>query len=227
MSSSGLTVLSALLFVAGVQIYKAMYRKTVSMGLFSSLAFTSLLLSTAYGVAYYFTGAGIDQATCYHLTYALSGAAFSKYTPLIITAISALLLVALYVLWPTSQQNNRLRPRILTSLLPFFLLSVSLLLLPPSQDIYNRRSTTLTAIEPLPSQISRDFNAYYRTPAITPSGDDHKNIVVTYAESVERTYFDETLVPGLIKGLRELESLVGMSCCRSRTRVVSNGMGFV
>ena len=46
---------------------------------------------------------------------------------------------------------------------------------------------------------------FYRSPRITGQSDSPPNLVFIYAESLERTYFDEARFPGLMKGLKELE----------------------
>ncbi|MBE9536954.1 MAG: sulfatase-like hydrolase/transferase, partial [Proteobacteria bacterium] len=50
------------------------------------------------------------------------------------------------------------------------------------------------------------FSKYYKTPHISKRPKNKRNFVYIYAESLERTYFDEAIFPGLIKGLRDLES---------------------
>jgi phosphoglycerol transferase len=54
--------------------------------------------------------------------------------------------------------------------------------------------------------VQDSFYKYYRKPNIFATENVHKNIVFIYAESLERTYFDKSIFPGLIKGLRELEA---------------------
>jgi len=79
----------------------------------------------------------------------------------------------------------------------YFLISLSLLFNPAISNIY-------TLLSPKPE--AADFDNFYKEPHITKEANDSKNLVLIYAEGLERTYFDETIFPGLIKGLRELES---------------------
>ena len=176
------------------------------MSLFFVMAFSSMLLFVVYGVTYYFTGHGIDEATIYHLKYGLYGAGFLEYSWLIVATITALILSAIYLYWHISKSTNDRRSRIPNSLLSYSLLSVSLLLNPASANIYNIQANSLTSPEQLDPQISADFYSYYKKPHIKTSENNQKNIIIIYAESLERTYFDEALFPGLIKGLRKLES---------------------
>ena len=51
-----------------------------------------------------------------------------------------------------------------------------------------------------------DFLEFYK-PSKIKQISQKRNLVYIYAESLERTYFDESLFPGLIKELRHLESV--------------------
>src|SRR5262249_23377563 len=50
------------------------------------------------------------------------------------------------------------------------------------------------------------FNDYYRAPTVKSVSDVHKNLVLIYGESYERTYFNEAFFPGLIKELHQIEA---------------------
>lgn len=205
MSNSNLTVLSVIFFVAGLCLYKKTNPSKVSMGLFYFMTFSSMFLFIAYGVADYFTGQGIDEATIYHLKYGLDGAGFLEYSWLIVAAISAIILSAIYLFWLISKSKNNIKQSTINSLSYYFLLSFSLLLNPASINIYNYQANSIISTEQLNPQASTSFYGYYRKPYIKKLKKYQKNIVFIYAESLERTYFDETLFPGLIRGLRELE----------------------
>jgi len=175
-----------------------------------------MLLFSAYGVAYYFTGNGIDEATIYHLKYGLGGAGFLEYIWLIATTITVLVLGTIYLLWFILKSTKDRASRTLSSRPSYALLSISILLNPAIIDTYNLQEhssmpTKIPAIIDIynlqeHSSMPTNFYDFYRKPHITPSGDNQKNIVFIYAEGLERTFFDKTLFPGLIKGLRKLES---------------------
>jgi len=57
-----------------------------------------------------------------------------------------------------------------------------------------------------PASIEQDFFRYYRPPVLKATGAEHPNFVFIFAESFERTYFDEEIFPGLVTELRELET---------------------
>jgi phosphoglycerol transferase len=178
------------------------------MGLVFVMVLGSLLLFITYGVAYYFTGQGIDDATIYHLEYGLDGAGFLEYSWLIVTTTLLLALVVFYLLWLVLKWRKGRAANKIYGFLLIPSLSISLLLNPASIDIYKLQagSFSLTFTDQIDPNTSISFNKYYRNPYVKESEGSHKNIVFIYAESLERTYFDETIFPDLIKGLRELES---------------------
>ena len=55
-------------------------------------------------------------------------------------------------------------------------------------------------------RYSVEKNTNVTDDAFRIAADKHKNILFIYAESLERTYFDDVAFPGLVGGLRELES---------------------
>lgn len=201
------TALSTILFVAGIYIYRKTNPSKANVGLFFVMASGSLLLFFAYGAAYYFTGNGIDEATIYHLKYGLDGAGLMGYGWLIVSTVTAIILFAIYLMWFIPKSTHGKKPHTFHSRLSYSLLSVSLLLNPGTIDVYHLQAKSLMPRDQSDSQTSEDFHAFYRKPSIEASGNSQKNIVFIYAESLERTYFDETLFPGLIKGIRELEAI--------------------
>lgn len=206
MSNSIFTILSAILLIGGIYLYKKTNPSKVTMGIFFVMTFSSILLFIAYGVANYFTGNGIDEATIYHLVYGLDGAGFLEYSWLIVTTITTLMLSAFYLLRLILKRKDDRDYHIVNSLSSFSFLSISLLLNPASINIYNLQTNSLVFTELLNPKIPTSFYEYYRKPYIKSSENSNKNIVFIYAEGLERTYFDKTLFPDLIKGLRELES---------------------
>jgi phosphoglycerol transferase len=202
------TALSALLVLAGVLALRKTRPSRLHIGVVLVLAILSILLLMANGVATYFTGNGIDEATVYHLKYGLDGAGFFEYRWLIGTSLIALFALSIYAvqLARTSMSIPNIGHRASGSWLPVALLSVSLLLNPATAALYKLRSNPLLSSDPANSELLDSFYEYYRKPYINAAGNDKKNVVFIYAESLERTYFDQALFPGLIKGLRELES---------------------
>lgn len=203
MSNGIFTALSAMLLIAGLWAFNKTKPSKITVGIFFVMVFSSIILFIAYGVATYFTGNGIDEATIYHLKYGLDGAGFLEYRWLIGTTIMALMLGSFYLFRIILKCEDN---RNINSLSSFSFLSFSLLLNPASIDIYNLHANSLIITEQSTHKTTTSFYEHYRKPYIEASENSHKNIVFIYAESLERTYFDKTIFPDLIKGLRELES---------------------
>jgi phosphoglycerol transferase len=205
-TDSNFTNFSVILLIAGLYLYRKTSPSKVTMGIFFILIFSSILLFIAYGVANYFTGNGIDEATVYHLEYGLEGAGFLEYSGLIVTAITVLIIITGCLIWLILKWKGDREPHAINSLSMYSFLSVSLLLNPASSDIFDLQENVLTATKKINAEESALFYQHYRKGGLIALQKSKKNIVFIYAESLERTYFDETVFPGLIKGLRELES---------------------
>lgn len=162
--------------------------------LYSLKIFLCVVLYSFYFVANYFTGEGITSSVIYHLRYGLEGAGFGSYIDVIVLTIAFLtlgLLLSAYAFY-----SNGIKCKYRASLSVLLLLS-SLTLNPASLDLYN-----LTFGQ---KESSHRFTDYYANGSLQATSDEHPNFVFIYAESLERTYFDEALFPGLINELKELE----------------------
>ncbi|HFD32984.1 MAG TPA: phosphatidylglycerol--membrane-oligosaccharide glycerophosphotransferase, partial [Gammaproteobacteria bacterium] len=196
------TLLSVYLLITSIYLYKKTNQPKILMYIYLVMVLSAIILFIIYGLAYYFTGDGIDEATIYHLEYGLSGAGFLEYSWLIISTLIVFILGMLSLAIIILRQNNT---KSAYTINPFWLLSflgISLLLNPAVIDFYNIKKEFSGAIS---SKNLTNFNKSYRKPDIKESKKRHKNIVFIYAESLERTYFDNEMFPGLIKGLREIE----------------------
>ncbi len=159
--------------------------------------FFYLLYSVFYGVCYYFTGKGVDFSVLYHVKYGLAGAGFGAYSTLIYSSLFTVLLFSgagFYFLFKKKQISTAPGPAIF--ILSLFCLAVAVLVHPATVDLYR-----LSA-----SEEGGSFFKYYRTPFLHPAQKEHRNFVYIYAESLERTYFDEQLFPGLAPHLKRLEA---------------------
>ena len=173
---------------------------------FSALVFISTVFYLAHGISNYFTGSGITDAVIFHLKYGLRGAGFLEYWELI--AVTVLIIISiLFLYWVFLEKLKTKTERKIYYIYPAFLfLFLSLFSNPASselQDVLLRVYIANQLKENKPNVT--DFYKYYKKPYIKQVGDS-KNLVVIYAEGLERTYFDENLFPGLIKRLRELQS---------------------
>jgi phosphoglycerol transferase len=203
-----LMAVSAMLVLAGVLALRNAKASRLHIGVALLTAVFSIILLVAYGVATYFTGNGIDEATIYHLKYGLDGAGFYEYRWLIGTSLFAVFALSIYSvqLARTRKSSPNIEQSASASWLPAILLSASLLLNPAIADLYELRSSPMLVSDPANSELADSFYDFYRRPFAKAMGNDNKNVVFIYAESLERTYFDQTIFPGLITGLRRIET---------------------
>jgi len=199
-------IISIVLLAAGIYVFgKNRHDKMVRFAfLFVSLA--SFLLIIFHEVISFFTGKGIDEAALYHLRYGLEGAGFGEYYWLIMSASLAILLGIIGAVWFIMRNPVGKKANFENSTIAFTLLIVSVLLNPTILSLYDLQAKNETLTQKQQAEISTDFYHYYQEPYITPQGDSQKNIVFIYAESLEHTYFDEALFPGLMKNLKDIES---------------------
>ena len=189
------TVLSFLLLGASVYIYRKTNHNIVNKLCYPVIILFSIILYAAYFVSDHFTGQGIDDSVIYHVRYGLHGAGFSEYWKLITITIISLVLSFSFVLIITLRRTFKRNP-VNYSCIAYSLFILSLFFNPAVSDIYELLS---------PKPNISNFDDHYKQPFIKQVGES-KNLVVIYAESLERTYFDETIFPGLIQELRRLES---------------------
>lgn len=162
--------------------------------LYSLKIFFCIILYSFYFVANYFTGEGITPSVLYHLRYGLGGAGFGSYIDVIVLTVAFLtlgLLLSAYAFY-----SNGIRCKYRTTLSVLLLLS-SLTLNPASLDLYK--------VTYGQQESAHKFADYYSSGSLRATTDEHPNFVFIYAESLERTCFDDTLFPDLITELKELE----------------------
>lgn len=78
MGDNTLTTISMSLFVLGFYLFRNTGQSKASTGVFLIVAVSSMLFYVFYGIADYFSGSGIDEATIYHLEYGLGGGWFFR-----------------------------------------------------------------------------------------------------------------------------------------------------
>ncbi len=170
----------------------------------SALVFWALFLCVVYYISDSLTGSGIDASVLYHLGTGFEGAAIGDFTGTAALAVT-LFLVALgvsifsirFLRNRTLEQKHPLR--IGAALL---LLAASFYVNPATSDLtrlYAKSDigTANVEVSDLPDQFAPASPLVFNE---TP-----KNFVVLYLESVERTYLDQSLFPGLMPNLVELE----------------------
>lgn len=192
-----ISVLSLIFFCTGMvrffSVGKLCRRYSI---LIAGYGFLYLLWVTFYAVCYYFTGKGIDYSVLYHVKYGLAGAGFGQYDNLIYGSLFFLFFfsaVGCYYLFSSSKGSNS--PSRFSYLVSLGLLLFAAVVHPATVDLalLSRQS------------VGEPFLKYYRTPYLQATGVKPRNFVFIYAESLERTYFDEQIFPGLIKHLNKLE----------------------
>ena len=190
--------LSLLFFIASVSLYtwKAGRHKLWFSALLALLGIY-IVLNASLLASNYFTGEGINDAVIYTITSSLSGAGVHKYilpaTGLLIT----LLLVFLLLSWILRLRKTHNYSK-LYSLLALILAVLSIRTTPAFQQVSSL----------IKSQIARgdsDFYSHYQAPGKTLHG-NRPNLVYIYAESLERTYFNEEAFPGLAPELSEIKN---------------------
>lgn len=198
MSHSLLILISSALFI--FSIYKSSHIRATRKAriFFSSTVFIFIFLTAFFFASDYFTGKGIDESVFYHLKYGLSGAGFGEYIYIISTSIVFIILavVVSYIVYRKTGKINSPKQIASKSYLPYLYIAAAIFSNPASIDLLMLKNTGTD----LP------FLDYYKQPHISKRPENKRNLVYIYGESLERTYFDETIFPGLMKGLREFES---------------------
>lgn len=193
----GSELLSLVLFIASVSLYtwKAGRNKLWFSAILLFLGIY-IILNASMLASNYFTGEGINDAVIYTITSSLSGAGIGKY---ILPAVG--LIVALVVLFGVLSWLLRLRKghraSPLYSLLAVILAVASINTTPAYQQVASL----------IKSQVGKgnsDFYTHYKVPGKQLRG-DKPNLVYIYAESLERTYFDEKAFPGLAPELSKIK----------------------
>lgn len=194
-----LILLSLSLFALAVALIRIGGGTRILRSVFGFSGFLLVLASGFFIVSDYFTGNGIDESVVYHLRYGLRGAGYREYIGISILASASILLslatfiITFRLIRPLKEQRRNPRKWLVCT---FLLLAV--LSHPACLGMLN--STILAGGVEVP------FVKKYKKPRVLTKPSHAKNLVYIYAESLERTYFDEDLFPGLVTGLKELES---------------------
>lgn len=154
-------------------------------------------------VADWFTGQGVDDSVVFHLKFGIQGAGFGDYSGLIAWAAAGLIATVLLAIL-AALRLRRLKNGAPASSAVVFLgvLVAASLLHPAALGFLGSQSSPLRVVI---TEEHGDFAGYYRNPTLKTGSASPKNVVVLFLESVERSYFDESVFPGLITGLRDLE----------------------
>ena len=188
-----LTLLSALLSRSHLQA-------GTGKRLLSALIFLSFLICGLFLLSDYLTDDGINEAFLYHLSADKSGAGLGDFRAAIITSVAYLVTVAgisLLPLIPTSRGPKRAHSKCRSALATLFVW-VAIAFSPGTAGLYG-----LAEILILPNPLQDAPTSYIE---VEPDTNiiAKKNLVYIYLESLELTYLDQQVFPGLAPNLVSL-----------------------
>jgi len=165
--------------------------------------FVTLLFLSGYYILNELTGSGIDEAVLYHLNVGVEGAGFGEFADLIVVfgiMICAAVLTAIFCFHYSRTETVTPVARARFGLATIALL-ISNYLNPGAHDV-----AYLLAAEP-PQSTATKVGIPDRIVTVEQLRfeGDKKNLVLLYLESIEQTYFDQTLFPDLMPGLTALQ----------------------
>ena len=191
-------LISSGLFAASVIIYtRKAGRHRLWFVIITLLLMSFLLLNATLFASNYFTGNGITEAVIYTLTNNLTGAGTGRY--LLPAAALLLAIVLIFLVLTRILRNKNHQHHFGWSIFACLLAGLSINTSPAYQQI-----KTLIASHSF--QEGSDFDDYYKVPDSTIKK-PHLNLVYIYAESLERTYFNQQAFPDLAPELiRQMQS---------------------
>lgn len=198
-----------ILFLIGILTTNNRTRTRFSALFAAMLSFVFFVLSVMYIGADYFTDEGINDAVMYHLVYGVEDAGIAEYSLiiLIVFILFVLSFVFSYLHYRIIKNSLHPKPKNIKAIISKVFLLSALFFHPTVNAFinlyqYNDSSDNGSEVQ----KLEENFLDHYRMPKVEALTDEHPNLIYIYAESLERTYFDQNLFPGLIKGLRKLES---------------------
>lgn len=162
--------------------------------------FVSLLLTITYAISDYFTDKGIDESVIYHLRYGLGDAGFEEYAGIIAGAVLALAAIAAlcgFFIKIVIRGNSKNYEKSRLVYLPVIFSGLAIIINPASDNIYD-----LLQAEFFKKTI--DHADYIKVSEVMNK--PPLNLIYIYAESLEETYFDEKLFPGLMPNLNKVRN---------------------
>lgn len=167
-----------------------------------SIVFVFLMvLNGVYFVANSFTGKGIDASVLFHVRAGLDGAGISEYKPLIaLTASYFIVLLLISIVIFNKVKRHQKEGSSTWRKVALMFIGFSFFLNPAVHD-FSRM--TLSSLSGGTYANKENFPNEFLLP--TPSISEKKNLVFIYLESLEATYLDEDLFPGLMPNLKRLQ----------------------
>lgn len=162
------------------------------------LQFLLILLTSLEIISDQFTGAGFNESVIYHLQYGLRGAGIREFIPVIVLSSFALLFALSSWLYFFFTKTSTLRARPVAGWYVAIGLALASIIGHPAFKKIVDFQFPQTTNQPL-------IDFYVRAaPSFRPTRPP--NLVWIYAESLERSYLDEAIFPGLMPRIRELET---------------------
>lgn len=192
-----LELLSIFLFAAAIALYSLKAGR--SIGWFAAILLTCCLfivLNITYLASDAFTGEGINDAVLYTLTSSMTGAGVGKYILPGLGIAVGLIVVIGGLTWVLRRRNQPCRHSYSLVALVLAFLSVY------TSTAFQQVKALVISQKP---HGSSDFSDYYQIPQKTIK-DPKLNLVYIYAESLERTYFDDKLFPELTPELNAVKA---------------------
>ncbi len=198
-----LQIISVLFLVLslGLYLYKGQSASFLMRFLVGVFSFISIFFVIFFFVANHMTGRGISSSVFYYLQFGIKGAGTSEYYGLIALIVFILFLSIGLCVWLVRKKTEKNASNKLISIVVFSLI-LSILTSPVTISFgkYYKNNIFDFTLEDVP-----DFNEFYVNPHLQKNSKT-RNFVLIYAESLERTYFDEEKFPGLIENLKEIEN---------------------
>ncbi|SMC55678.1 phosphoglycerol transferase [Desulfocicer vacuolatum DSM 3385] len=185
---------------------------------FSIVIFAYLFSLDIFWVADYFTGEGINDAVIYHIFYGLGGAGFKEFYKITFVGIVFFLfgVVASFFYYKTRKADYKIPPyNIGRAIMCALFFCIAFMLNPTPRSLFahlnyfdfpfkSSGSAKYIGDEKM-AALQEDFNRYYLLPKSEAKTKTHPNLIYIYAESLELTYFDEKLFPGLVPNLKQIQ----------------------
>ena len=195
--------ISLIFTITAVVLWKdIIHSKFVSI-IIAALTLLSLFISGFWYVSDYLTGSGIDESVIFHLRADMGGAGLADFAPIIVASVIYLItsiIFSLYVyvaVWNKHNSRNHKRQASLASFALFFSFAIN----PGISDLTSFVKQTYWVSHEGERPID------YLIPDNTTVNLNKRNLVYIYLESLERTYLDEDIFPGLMPSLRRIETV--------------------
>ena len=176
--------------------YKSRDKKYLFLNTF--VIFLYLLFTIIYFSANFFTSNGVDESVIYTLQYGLDNAGFGEYIVLIGASIGATIVTfaVTYLYYRIIKNVREPKSNKIKGIIHNIFLVLAFLTHPLLDNFY-------TIYKYKTIKQSNDFLKYYKLPEIKIK--KKMNIVYIYAESLERTYFNNEIFPNLVENLKEIQ----------------------